>query len=151
MKRILAALLCSALVLSIGAAVALGLRPQVKVAYADWIPTEGWTTPDGNWRPGEATPWGWTPQPIPTAAPTAAPTEHPEITDYSRCEKAVIQHVREWCNIRQRADINSDVTGRAMLGQRISLICWNEDETWCYVDCDGEQGWIAKQFILPIK
>ena len=150
MKRILAALLCSALVLSIGAAVALGLRPQVKVAYADWMPTEGWTTPWG-WRPGEATPAGWTPQPIPTAVPTAAPTEHPEIADYSRCEKAVIQHVREWCNIRQRADINSDVTGRAMLGQRISLICWNEDETWCYVDCDGEQGWIAKQFILPIK
>ncbi len=150
MKRILAALLCSALVLSIGAAVALGLRPQVKVAYADWMPTEGWTTPWG-WRPGEATPAGWTPQPIPTAVPTAAPTEHPEIADYSRCEKAVIQHVREWCNIRQRADINSDVTGRAMLGQRISLICWNEDETWCYVDCGGEQGWIAKQFILPIK
>ena len=155
MKRILAALLCSALVLSIGAAVALGLRPQVKAAYADvsqhWMPTEGWTTPDGNWQPGEATPNGWKPQPIPTVAPTAAPSERPEIEDYSRCEKAVIQHVREWCNIRQRADINSDVTGRAMLGQEISLICWNEDETWCFVDCGGEQGWIAKQFILPIK
>ena len=83
------------------------------------------------------------------AAP--APVERPEIVDYSRCEQALIRGVKEWCNIRQRADINSDVIGRAMLGQRISLICWNEDETWCYVDCGGEQGWIAKQFILPIK
>ena len=105
MKRILAALLCSALVLSIGAAVALGLRPQVKVAYADWMPTEGWTTPDGNWRPGEATPWGWTPQPIPTAVPTAAPTEQPEIADYSRCEKAVIQGVKEWFKARGAAAV----------------------------------------------
>lgn len=90
-----------------------------------------------------------TPTPTPTPAPT--PVDRPEIPDYSRCEQALIRGVKEWCNIRQRADINSDVTGRATLGQEISLICWNEDETWCYVDCDGEQGWIAKQFILPIK
>ena len=90
-----------------------------------------------------------TPTPTPTPAP--APVERPEVVDYSRCEQALIRGVKEWCNIRQRADINSDIIGRATLGQRISLICWNEDETWCYVDCDGEQGWIAKQFILPIK
>ena len=89
--------------------------------------------------------------PTPTPSPAPAPVERPEIVDYSRCEQALIRSVKEWCNIRQRADINSDVIGRAMLGQRISLICWNEDETWCYVDCGGEQGWIAKQFILPIK
>ena len=90
-----------------------------------------------------------TPTPTPSAAP--APVERPEIVDYSRCEQALIRGVMEWCNIRQRADISSVIIGRAMLGQRISLICWNEDETWCYVDCGGEQGWIAKQFILPIK
>ena len=90
-----------------------------------------------------------TPTPTPTPAP--APVERPEVVDYSRCEQALIRGVKEWCNIRQRADINSDIIGRATLGQRISLICWNEDETWCYVDCGGEQGWIAKQFILPIK
>ena len=90
-----------------------------------------------------------TPTPAPSPAP--APVERPEVVDYSRCEQALIRGVKEWCNIRQRADINSDVIGRATLGQRISLICWNEDETWCYVECDGEQGWIAKQFILPIK
>ena len=84
-------------------------------------------------------------------APAPTPVERPEIPDYSRCEQALIRGVKEWCNIRQRADISSDIIGRAMLGQRISLICWNEDETWCYVDCGGEQGWIAKQFILPIK
>ena len=86
-----------------------------------------------------------------TPVAPAAPVDRPEIPDYSRCEQALIRGVKEWCNIRQRADINSDVTGRATLGQRISLICWNEDETWCFVDCGGEQGWIAKQFILPIK
>ena len=86
-----------------------------------------------------------------TPVAPAAPAERPEIPDYSRCEQALIRGVKEWCNIRQRADINSDIVGRATLGQRISLICWNEDETWCYVDCGGEQGWIAKQFILPIK
>ena len=90
-----------------------------------------------------------TPTPTPTPAP--APVERPEVVDYSRCEQALIRGVKEWCNIRQRADISSEIIGRAMLGQRISLICWNEDETWCYVDCGGEQGWIAKQFILPIK
>ena len=89
--------------------------------------------------------------PTPTPSPAPAPVERPEVVDYSRCEQALIRGVKEWCNIRQRADINSDVIGRATLGQRISLICWNEDETWCYVDCGSEQGWIAKQFILPIK
>ena len=87
----------------------------------------------------------------PTPSPSPAPVERPEIVDYSRCEQALIRGVKEWCNIRQRADVSSDIIGRATLGQRISLICWNEDETWCFVDCDGEQGWIAKQFILPIE
>ena len=87
----------------------------------------------------------------PTPSPSPVPVERPEIPDYSRCEQALIRGVKEWCNIRQRADINSDIIGRATLGQRISLICWNEDETWCFVDCGGEQGWIAKQVILPIK
>ncbi len=68
-----------------------------------------------------------TPTPTPTPAP--APVERPEVVDYSRCEQALIRGVKEWCNIRQRADISSDIIGRAMLGQRISLICWNEDET----------------------
>ena len=125
---------------------------EVKVKYSIWVSGIGY-------QPDERTLWIYItdpsapvpPTPSPAPAPAPAPVERPEVVDYSRCEQALIRGVKEWCNIRQRADINSDVIGRAMLGQRISLICWNEDETWCYVDCGGKQGWIAKQFILSIK
>ena len=90
-----------------------------------------------------------TPVPPPPTVPTvvdnviynAAP-EH---------EQALIRGVREWCNVRAGAGTDSAVIGRANLGQQISLLRWNADESWCFVEFNGLQGWIAKQFILPIK
>ena len=52
---------------------------------------------------------------------------------------------------RAGAGTNSAVIGRANLGPQISLLRWNADESWCFVEFNGLQGWIAKQFILPIK
>ena len=66
-------------------------------------------------------------------------------------EQALIRGVREWCNVRAGAGTDSAVIGRANLGQQISLLRWNADESWCFVEFNGLQGWIAKQFILPIK
>lgn len=66
-------------------------------------------------------------------------------------EQALIRGVREWCNVRAGAGTDSAVIGRANLGQQISLLRWNTDESWCFVEFNGLQGWIAKQFILPIK
>ena len=90
-----------------------------------------------------------TPVPPPPTVPTvvdnviynAAP-EH---------EQALIRGVREWCNVRAGAGTDSAVIGRANLGQQISLLRWNADESWCFVEFNGLQGWIAKQFILPIQ
>ena len=66
-------------------------------------------------------------------------------------EQALIRGVKEWCNARAGAGTDSAVIGRANLGQQISLLRWNADESWCFVEFNGLQGWIAKQFILPIK
>ena len=66
-------------------------------------------------------------------------------------EQALIRGVREWCNVRAGAGTDSAVVGRANLGQQISLLRWNADESWCFVEFNGLQGWIAKQFILPIQ
>ena len=66
-------------------------------------------------------------------------------------EQALIRGVKEWCNVRAGAGTDSAVIGRANLGQQISLRRWNADESWCLVEFNGLQGWIAKQFILPIK
>ena len=66
-------------------------------------------------------------------------------------EQALIRGVKEWCNVRTGAGTDSAVIGRANLGQQISLLRWNADESWCLVEFNGLQGWIAKQFILPIK
>ena len=66
-------------------------------------------------------------------------------------EQALIRGVKEWCNVRAGAGTDSAVIGRANLGQQISLLRWNADESWCFVEFNGLQGWIAKQFILPIK
>ena len=66
-------------------------------------------------------------------------------------EQALIRGVKEWCNVRAGAGTDSAVIGRANLGQQISLLRWNTDESWCFVEFNGLQGWIAKQFILPIK
>ena len=94
-----------------------------------------------------------TPEP---PAPTPTPTV-PTVVDnviYNAApehEQALIRGVREWCNVRAGAGTNSAVIGRANLGQQISLLRWNADESWCFVEFNGLQGWIAKQFILPIK
>ncbi len=94
-----------------------------------------------------------TPEP---PAPTPTPTV-PTVVDnviYNAApehEQALIRGVREWCNVRAGAGTDSAVVGRANLGQQISLLRWNADESWCFVEFNGLQGWIAKQFILPIK
>ena len=90
--------------------------------------------------------------PVPTPTPTV-----PTVVDnviYNAApehEQALIRGVREWCNVRAGAGTDSAVVGRANLGQQISLLRWNADESWCFVEFNGLLGWIAKQFILPIK
>ena len=90
--------------------------------------------------------------PVPTPTPTV-----PTVVDnviYNAApehEQALIRGVKEWCNVRAGAGTDSAVVGRANLGQQISLLRWNADESWCFVEFNGLQGWIAKQFILPIK
>ena len=94
-----------------------------------------------------------TPEP---PAPTPPPTV-PTVVDnviYNAApehEQALIRGVKEWCNVRAGAGTNSAVIGRANLGQQISLLRWNADESWCFVEFNGLLGWIAKQFILPIQ
>lgn len=94
-----------------------------------------------------------TPEP---PAPTPTPTV-PTVVDnviYNAApehEQALIRGVKEWCNVRAGAGTDSAVIGRANLGQQISLLRWNADESWCFVEFNGLQGWIAKQFILPIQ
>ena len=91
-----------------------------------------------------------------TPGPTPPPTV-PTVVDnviYNAApehEQALIRGVREWCNVRAGAGTDSAVIGRANLGQQISLLRWNADESWCFVEFNGLQGWIAKRFILPIK
>ena len=66
-----------------------------------------------------------------------------------RREFAEIINVDHWCNMRARPTVESEIVARVNRGDRVMLLCWNEDETWCYVDCNGKMGWINVKFLKP--
>ena len=66
-----------------------------------------------------------------------------------RREFAEIINVDNWCNMRARPTVESEIVARVNRGDRVMLLCWNEDETWCYVDYNGKMGWINVKFLKP--
>ena len=66
-----------------------------------------------------------------------------------RRECAEIINVDNWCNMRARPTVESEIVARVNRGDRVMLLCWNEDETWCFVDYNGKMGWINFQFLKP--
>ena len=66
-----------------------------------------------------------------------------------RREFAEIINVDHWCNMRARPTVESEIVARVNRGDRVMLLCWNEDETWCFVDYNGKLGWINVKFLKP--
>ena len=64
-------------------------------------------------------------------------------------EYAVIVNVDSWCNMRARPTVESEIVARVNRGDSVILLCWNEDETWCFVDYNGKLGWINVKFLKP--
>ena len=64
-----------------------------------------------------------------------------------RREFAEIINVDHWCNMRARPTVESEIVARVNRGDRVMLLCWNEDETWCFVDYNGKLGWINVKFL----
>ena len=66
-----------------------------------------------------------------------------------RREFAEIINVDHWCNMRARPTVESEIVAQVNRGDSVILLCWNEDETWCFVDYNGKMGWINFQFLKP--
>lgn len=66
-------------------------------------------------------------------------------------EKAVIGNCKEWVNVRSGPGMDSEVFGRAYLGEIVELLQWNDGETWCKVLFSGgnNAGWVHGKFIIP--
>ena len=62
-------------------------------------------------------------------------------------EYAQIVNVDSWCNMRAKPTVESEIVARVNRGDRVILLCWNEDETWCFVDYNGKMGWINVKFL----
>ena len=66
-----------------------------------------------------------------------------------RREFAEIINVDNWCNMRAKPTVESEIVAQVNRGDSVILLCWNEDETWCFVDYNGKLGWINFQFLKP--
>ena len=66
-----------------------------------------------------------------------------------RREFAEIINVDSWCNMRAKPTVESEIIARVNRGDSVILLCWNEDETWCFVDYNGKLGWINVKFLKP--
>ena len=64
-------------------------------------------------------------------------------------EFAVIVNVDSWCNMRAKPTVESEIVAQVNRGDSVILLCWNEDETWCFVDYNGKLGWINVKFLKP--
>ena len=64
-------------------------------------------------------------------------------------EFAVIVNVDSWCNMRAKTTVESEIVAQVNRGDSVILLCWNEDETWCFVDYNGKLGWINVKFLKP--
>ncbi len=73
--------------------------------------------------------------------------------DIRSYEQAIVIHCKEWANVREGPGTNTAIVGRVYLGEQISLLEWNADETWCKIFYDGDSklGWLYYKFIKPIK
>ena len=66
-----------------------------------------------------------------------------------RREFAEIINVDNWCNMRAKPTVESEIVAQVNRGDSVILLCWNEDETWCFVDYNGKLGWINVKFLKP--
>ena len=66
-----------------------------------------------------------------------------------RREFAEIINVDHWCNMRAKPTVESEIVAQVNRGDSVILLCWNEDETWCFVDYNGKLGWINVKFLKP--
>lgn len=68
-------------------------------------------------------------------------------------EKARIGNCREWVNVRSGPGTEYEIIGRAYLNEKIELLQWNKDETWCDIIYNGgnNRGWVYWTFIIPYK
>ena len=66
-----------------------------------------------------------------------------------RREFAEIINVDSWCNMRAKPTVESEIVAQVNRGDSVILLCWNEDETWCFVDYNGKLGWINVKFLKP--
>ena len=66
-----------------------------------------------------------------------------------RREFAEIINVDHWCNMRAKPTVESEIVAQVNRGDSVILLCWNEDETWCFVDYNGRLGWINVKFLKP--
>ena len=66
-----------------------------------------------------------------------------------RREFAEIINVDNWCNMRAKPTVESEIVAQVNRGDSVILLCWNEDETWCFVDYNGKLGWINVKFLEP--
>ena len=66
-----------------------------------------------------------------------------------RREFAEIINVDNWCNMRAKPTVESEIVAQVNRGDSVILLCWNEDETWCFVDYNGKMGWINVKFLKP--
>ena len=66
-----------------------------------------------------------------------------------RREFAEIINVDHWCNMRAKPTVESEIVAQVNRGDSVILLCWNEDETWCFVDYNGKLGWINVKFLEP--
>ena len=73
--------------------------------------------------------------------------------DIKSYEQAIVIKCREWANVRSGPSTDTDIVGRVYLGESISLLQWNKDETWCKIlyDADSKTGWLYYKFIKPVK
>lgn len=68
-------------------------------------------------------------------------------------EQAIVVGVKEWANVRESPSTEAAIVGQVYLGESISLLQWNKDETWCKIMYDGDSrlGWLYYKFIRPVK
>ena len=51
--------------------------------------------------------------------------------------------------MRAKPTVESEIVAQVNRGDSVILLCWNEDETWCFVDYNGKLGWINVKFLKP--
>lgn len=119
------------------------------IAQANIVPTEA-VLPTGTQRP-EATPTlTRTPLPTPTNTPTRRvyipPTITPTLVNLpveNDCGATLTTNL----NMRASDSTTADIVGIIPEGRYINILGKNADETWYFTEFEGEQGWIAGDYL----